>query len=273
MAKVVWAYADWTEDGQHDLAVSSFQEYALVASALSWMKYAPNYWRVFYADQSIYDFLKKRGYLNLYNEVILVDFKKELLEKHRAKFFAYPKIWAYTQQESPFFICDTDCILTTNIEEWLDKTKCYGYLYDHTKNLPLGNDRFEPRHTLDSFIDYSNAIVNSPGLRSFCNPVRSVNGGFIYFPDAKKAQALGYIMLSLCKEIQEVQGNWVLFEEALIPTILDVLEMPMNPRPDKACIEECFMGTVEDHTETVQYIEDTIIGEDIQTWYNRLEMI
>lgn len=275
MKRVVWAYADWTENGQHDLAVSSFQEYALVASALSWMKYAPTYWRVFYVDQSIYDFLKERGYLNLYNEVVVVDFRKELRDVHQASFFAYPKIWAYTQQESPFFICDTDCILTTTLEEWLDESKCYGFLYDHTENMPLGNSRFEPRHTSDSFIAYSNSITKSPGLRSFCNPAHSVNGGFLYFPDAKKAQALGYIILSLCKEIQEGQGNWVLFEEALIPTILDVLGMPMEPRPENACIEECFMGTVEDNGEVVEYIENIVIGENIRTWYNsnKLEVL
>ena len=76
--RVVWAYTDWTKEGNFDIKRYPLEEYALVESALSWMYYAPEYERVFYADQIVYDYFKSNNYLNLWDRVEIVDFEKEL---------------------------------------------------------------------------------------------------------------------------------------------------------------------------------------------------
>lgn len=270
MKRVVWAYADWTGKGEHDLAKSTWQLYLLIAGVLSWMKFAPTYWRVIYVDKSIYEFLKEKNLLELYNEVQVVDFKKEIVGRFNVNFFAFPKMWAYTKQESPFFICDTDVVLQRPLDEWFDDTKYWGWLYNHTNNLPLGTSEREREFTRKEWIEFQNTCTRTPGLRNLCDFTNCVNGGLIYFPDPKKAQILGYTMMSLAQEIVPTHGDWVLYEEALIPTILKNIGVEMTPQPMKARIEECGMGKLEEYPKVENMIKG-ILGFDLKEWYPELE--
>ena len=256
--KVVWAYADWTGKGEHDLAKSTFQQFMLVCSLTSWAKFAPNFERVLYADTSVRKWLRDRNLERLWDVIETVDFSKMLPRKYGVEFFAYPKMWAFTQQTEPFFICDTDAVLMQPLHNWFDPEIYWAWLYDHSIKQDLTS------RGLEEFFRFSSSI-SSPGLRTFCNFTKCANGGMIFFPDPKIAQILGHTMMSISKDIEwkETDLNWVLYEEALIPSILEAMGHKMVDEPKGVRLEFCEMGNVEDYPDlTKQCAEILQISEE-----------
>lgn len=245
---VVWSYRDYsgcTMDSGNagcDLETEPLELAALEASALSWIKFAPRIQRIFYADEPVYDILKKNNLLQLYNRVVVVDYAKSLDGKYTrlGKFFAYPKMYAMTQQEEPFFICDTDCVLRDRISLWLkDWTKYYAYYYvENSTRTPSDATEVE-------LSQLASISQRTPLLRSFCDYTRTVNAGLMFFADPKVGQCLGHLLLEAGLDIQEGIDNrsnkepgvrllWTLYEESFIHNLVEFLakqpieEIPLN---------------------------------------------
>ena len=261
--KVVYAYADWSRKGEHDLH-NEVQIYGLISSLLSWIKFAPNFTRVLYADSTILSFLKQKNLLDLWDEIEEVDFIEELEGKYGVNFFAYPKIWTWTRQTEPFWICDTDTVLIKPLCEWFDPTKYWSQLYDHSIKPDLHS-----RGKQGFFEVASN--LKFPSVREFCNWTKCSSAGLIFFPEPKIAQILGHTILSIAKDIRKGSPdlNWVLYEEALIPSILETMGRKMTAEPEGVRIELCEMGSLKEFSFREEQVT-TALGFNPKDWYPEL---
>lgn len=244
--RVVWAYRDYTgcqmDSGRPlcELKAEPLELAALEASVISWIKYAPTSFRVIYVDLSVYGFLKDRELFNYFDKVEIVDYVKEFDNKYKGigKFFAYPKIYAMIQQEEPFFLCDTDFVLRTNIRKWFtDDTQYYAYYYvDESTRTP--DDATEEELITMSKIAHSSAL-----LRSFCDYTRTINAGLVYYADPRVGQIVGHLMLEAGLDIQRTINLisptsyrllWTFYEESLLQNLIEyvshskVQEIPLE---------------------------------------------
>lgn len=269
--RVVWAYTDWTKEGNFDIKRYPLDEYALVESALSWMYYAPEYERVFYADQIVYDYFKSNNYLNLWDRVEIVDFEKELRDIQGVDFFAYPKIWAMTRQKEPFWICDTDVALFRRPEELVqDCTKIHGNLYqlqdeglfgycrEQFDKKGIGCEGFEP-YKLTKELHY----LRQSGVGTFIGSV-GINGGTIFYPDPDVAKVIGYALFSgarlLARELQGVPESdlrWTLWEELFLYGIMTTINQKPVQLSDSERSGGCYHIGVS-HIPTLKEVQDRI---------------
>lgn len=220
--KVVWSYCNWRGiPGTSDIEKSSFQFTCLKASVQSWKQYYPEFIRALYVDQVLYDFLENQRVLSFWDEIHIVDFQVEIVQKYRTRFFAYPKMWAFTQQSEPFFICDTDVILRKEADfSWFDPKQYYGVFYNfvHDTN-PTSLDLIK----LESF----KFLI--PELKRVCNWTKSVNGCLFFFPDPKVAKKVGETMLQIgtaldqCCILPQFKHKWILYEEAIMRNTVELL--------------------------------------------------
>lgn len=257
--KVVWSYCNWKGvPGTSDIEKSSFQYTCLEASVQSWKLQHPSITRVLYVDQILFDFLKGKQILQFWDEVHIVDFQKEIVERYNTRFFAYPKMWAFTQQSEPFFICDTDVVLKNNVGfSWFDPTRYYGVPYSFTHDSkPTGLDLIK----LETFKD----LV--PELRAICNWEKSVNGCLFYFPDSDIANRVGEIMLQVgtaldaCPILTQFKHKWILYEEAIMRNIVEMLTgTEMLAIPNSWFKEYCGLdGNNEDYPQLVAEVNSEL---------------
>lgn len=264
---VVWAYADWSERGCFDLRNYSFQLYVTVASVFSWMKYAPQFRRVIYVDESTHNLLCEKNLIHLWDKVEIVDFRKEIHKKYCVHFYAYPKMYAYTQQTEPFFICDTDVVLFEPIDNWFDPTKYWA--------VPYNASTYPNFYKNISAIDYAKsqeACKKSVGLSSFCNYNNSVNGCMLFFPDPKVGQLVGRLTMNLGSELNEEDVNgatWLIYEEALLKNLIEFISHEKSQTiPEKCFREYCLEDLdVDQCSVEIKEIEERL-GFSLDSIYN-----
>lgn len=274
--KVFWSYADYRGRGSSDLREFSAQKFFMIASVLSWEMFAPNIERVFYVDHSTLNLLEQLGITKLYHQIIEVDFQKELHEKYSTEFFAYPKIWGLTQQTSePCFMVDTDCILTGPLT-WMDPTEYYAELYEGTNFLTVDVGPLIPKVTkedLDRFSQY----YRIPGVKSFCDLSRCLNGNFIYFADPQVAQIAGYTLLGIFSgfrkaELEEQVArcediSWKLWEEGSIRNLIEkVVGRPMKQIPEGNVCQFTQNTNLSSISEICEKLEK-MLNIPIREWY------
>lgn len=245
--RVVWAYRTYGE--RCDIITNPWETFIFKVSIMSWMKYAPQVKRVLYCDEKVHQFLTEKNYLKYLDEIILVDFE-EAIDRRYPKvesFFAYPKIWAMTQQIEPFFICDTDGVLRCNISEWFDEKEYYAVWYP--REIMSRTPDYTPENALCKL---SQICTSSPALQSFCDYTDTINAGLLYFPDVKVAQIVGHMILTLGTDIQEgleksrlslgQEGDdfvWTLYEESLLNSLITTISKKEIQKVKYEQFEEC----------------------------------
>lgn len=252
--KVVWAYRNYTgyrmDSGRAlcELEAEPLELAALEASVISWIKFAPSVIRVFYADQSVFKILESYNLLRYFDEVKIVDFDQDLDGKYNrlGMFFAYPKIYAMTQQEEPFFLCDTDCVLRENLRNWFtDPTQYYAYYYMD------GSTRTPDDATEEELAELSKVAHSSALLRSFCDYSRTINAGLVYYADPKVGQIIGHLILEAGLDIQRTIDRdkpeswrlfWTLYEESLLHNLIEFVGRSKVQEIPLKCFEEFSEG-------------------------------
>lgn len=235
--EAIWAYRDWTGIGMDsgkarcDLIEFPLETYSMVASLFSFIKYMPQVTRRIYCDSSVYTFLKHTKISKLFDEVNLVSFEKVLDKSYPTlgRFFAYPKIWAYTQFRENGFIVDTDLILKKNLLEYLDLSKNYIYRYEKesANRIPVSSSRNE----IEVLVRSSKC---SESFRKFANYVDTCNAGLLYFSSSKIANIVGHTLLSMGIELQSFLDSnypnsldkglcWTLYEESPLVGLLETI--------------------------------------------------
>lgn len=248
--RVVYAYRSFPD--RCDLISNPWETFLFKASLLSWIKYCPRAERVLYCDSTVRVFLetKAEDIVHFLDRIIEVNFEEELDKRYPRNhhFFAYPKMYAMCQQTEPFFICDTDGILRSNVSEWFDETKYYAVYYnsDWTNRTP----DYSPKEALRK-ISYS--CTGRPALRSFCDYTNTINAGLLYFADPRVAQLVGHLILTLGTDIQDSfeeiykkvpspLGNdfiWTLYEESLLGNLIKYITKQPIEVVREGQFEEC----------------------------------
>lgn len=245
--RVVYAYRSFTN--RCDLIDNPWEAFLFRASLISWMKYAPRVERVIYCDLKVQKFLTTHGYADYLDRIILVNFEKELDKRYpdSEPFFAYPKIWAISQQTKPFFVCDTDGILRCNISDWFEENQYYAVYY------PKENQNRTPDYTpFKALCKLAQICVSSPLLQSFCDYTNTINAGLLYFPDPRVAQLVGYTILTagtdIYRGLEQVRkdiGNvgddfvWTLYEESLLSNLITFISGKEIKKVMPSQFEEC----------------------------------
>ena len=214
-----------------DLVEFPLETYNLVASLFSFIKFMPQVTRKIYCDKSVYDFLRQTGIGRLFDSVNQVSFEKVLDSAYPTlgRFFAYPKIWAYTQFRENGFVVDTDLILKQNLLEYLDLRRIYIYRYEEmsASRIPVNSSRNE----IEVLVRGSKC---SESFRNFANYVNTCNAGLLYFPDSKIANIVGHTLLSMGIELQSFLDSnypnsldkglcWTLYEESPLLGLLETI--------------------------------------------------
>lgn len=105
---VVWA---WAELGDNVLQNYNIRQYWLIMSVLSVKKFNPDWKRVFVVDKSTYEFILNKGWINLWDEVIVENFSDtEFGNLYDIKIYSWPKIYSYGLIDDDILILDVDIV-------------------------------------------------------------------------------------------------------------------------------------------------------------------
>lgn len=276
--KAIWAYRDWSNETMDsgragcDLKDYPLETISFIASLFSFIRFAPTFKRIIYCDQSVSRFLDRTGISKLLDEKYVVSFKKKIDIPYPTlgKFFAYPKIWAYSQLDEPGFIVDTDLILKEPVTQWLDLEKYYMYYYyDKTAN------RIPESASIDEIGALTQGSKCSPSFRSFADYSNTCNAGLIYFADSRTANVVGHTLLSMGIELQEFLDAkyfeslnkglcWTLYEESPMKNLIEfVTKQEVQEIPKDAYVE---MSIPWSETVTLQAQENIVkdLAKDLQ---------
>lgn len=241
---VVWAYADWSEEGKSPIHTKSYNRFLLEASVRSVIQYAPWFTRIFYVNQTLYDLLKELRWLKYWHRVEVVDFKQKLQEDRATTFFALPKVWAYTQQEEPFWIFDTDVMFIRDISEWFDPNYLWVDRYDFMERAEMLENTQQ---------------VDPTGLS---NPRASAVGAPIFFPNPKIANIIGHAILDFNVETVRISENLDNFkEEGILGGLTQLFCQPERKLSDGGQEKMWHRpedGDLEDYPEYVESIKQVV---------------
>lgn len=215
--RVIWAYADWSEDGNFELK-NLIQQITFKVGLLQWVINYPQCTRVLYCDKSVLNFLKELEIEVFFDEINLVNFQEELREKRSCGFFALPKIYAMASEcREPYIVQDTDLVISDSFLDNLDKKKLTGYVGDH---------RYTIGKSFKSLEDSVKALSTDKIWKYFSNWTKATNGCIVYVPDAAKGCIAAHACLSILAGKDSYIGksnNWILYEESLLRNILETV--------------------------------------------------
>lgn len=262
--KVVYAYRSYSD--HCDLIDNPCESFIFKCSLLSWMKYAPNVQREIYCDSKVTDFLKKVHLFELLDQVHTVDFEQELDRRYggREGFFAYPKMYAMMQQDSPFFLCDTDGVLLSPLIEWFNPSNYYTVHYDSASSsrTPVWTNE-------EGLRLLAKGCSGTPTLRSFCNHTNTINAGLLYFADPRVGQIVGHMILALNLDIEtsleqlsdlRQKGNeflWTLYEESLLEGLITYISREKIEEIPAGRFREC-SGTSTEDVDSWKALEEVV---------------
>lgn len=228
--RAVWVYRDYRTNPKYGGFVKlgcellDFKELATMSAALAtWQVLAPEVTRVIYLDSSMYDYLNKKEILGRYNEVVVVDFDKEIDSKYpEINFFAAPKLWALTQQKEPFFLLDTETFILKRLKEWYDEDTFYSLKYSKTNKNHISN--WDPKEQEDV-----NQLKKQLGsLGDYLDPDKMIEAGFTSWPDPKIAREVGETCLEICRKVCSSPGGiksfskkWTFCEESILVPVTE----------------------------------------------------
>lgn len=236
----VWAYREF--NGTSELKKSKFELEIFKSSLVSWIKFAPSFRRIGYFDQGTHIFFSESGILQYFDEVQVVDFSKEVDLMYKSSLFSAPKMWAYTQQREPFFICDTDLVLHKPVRFWFDPEKYWGVTYDHSDVGKIAGNCKE-----SDFLGLAADLDTRPFLHHFADFTKSVNGCLFYFKDPQVANLVGELLLTAGNFIKgSSPESWVLYEEAAIVSLVEFISKEkVNAIPLQSYSEYCNIEDLE----------------------------
>ena len=236
--RVVWAYRDYRKDKEGFFELGSkFEQELFYVSVASWAKYAPTFERVAYFDSSTLEELQQGcpKIFDYLSKVEIIDWKEKIDKLYPNQLFSAPKMWTYTQQVEPFFICDTDMILLEPLRTWFDPAENWGILYDFTTP-----SRMRETSGREEFLAILKNLDQSPVQRNFLDFTKSLNGGLVYFSRPETAQLVGLLTLTLGNQVIERNSaeTWILYEEASIPSLVEYIDAKkMKCIPNRMYVE------------------------------------
>lgn len=125
---VVWS---WVDLGDHTLQRYNIKQYWLLMSVLSVQKFNPEWKRVFVVDKQTSDFLNKKGWSDLWDDIKVVDFHEtEYGDLYNIQLYSWPKIYSYGLIDDDVLILDIDIVFLRNFTI-PDTSKVIGRLYNH----------------------------------------------------------------------------------------------------------------------------------------------
>lgn len=205
-----WTRSGWSADGEQNsesvLVKYPLRKILLAASITSWITYAPNYRRVLYVDIPSYDVLRGWGWLELWQEVHVVNFQEKL---KGITFYASSKPFTWTLQSEPFWSVDLDCYLKGPINpSWFDPAEWYG----ETWQAPV---TWTP-------VTLENGVVAETGAEQWytkyyprargtyiekLDRMQAVNAGMVFCPNADQANLIGLATLELMRIMSRAEWN------------------------------------------------------------------
>lgn len=216
--RVVWAYQ--AESDHFELKDNPFELEVFRACLLSWSKFAPTFKRVGYFDQRVMSFLSGKDILEFFSEIHVVDFDEEIKKTYKTYLFSAPKMWSFTQQTEPFFICDTDVVLNYSVSRWFKENQYWGVFYDHSdvNKIPVNVSK-------ENYLKLCLDLASTPYIQSFANFTKSVNGCLFWFKDPRVAQLTGQLLLNVGNFVDTGNSpeSWILYEEALLRNLVEFI--------------------------------------------------
>ena len=136
---VIWAWADL---GNHSLQNFNIRQYLLIASVLSVKKFNPEWKRVFVVDNITYEFIKTKGWIDLWDEIKITNFHNtEYGNLYNINIYSWPKIYSYgVINDDDILILDIDIVFLKKFEI-PDKTKVCGHFYDFNHYIKQSLDK------------------------------------------------------------------------------------------------------------------------------------
>lgn len=159
------------------LHTNLYNQHALLCSVLSVKKHYPGARRRFCVDQKTYDLLEKKGWLNFWDEIKVIELPDTPGAK---KYYAYPKLYCYRFIERPTIVLDVEVICKKPIP-FKDRSKVITDCWEDPEGVEkistwvVGNQDYFP-DTRDRFI----------------------GAGFLYIPSAEIAKK---VSVRVCERI------------------------------------------------------------------------
>jgi len=127
--KVIWGYSEKIDTERLSLQKNSTTQASLILSAVSWMKFAPNVTRILYTDRSTCNFLLKNDLTDLWDEVIVVEFVKDLVLRWGISSSTMIPYYICTLQEDsePFWYSSYNMVLLGDFHPTFNTNACSIY--------------------------------------------------------------------------------------------------------------------------------------------------
>jgi hypothetical protein len=174
----------------------------LLLSVLSVKKFNPSFKCVFFVDDITYQFLKEKKWIDLWDEVKVIDFKNtEYGDLTKIHIYSWPKLYSYGLVDDDILVMDIDVVFVKpfNIE---NKNMIYGKIYNHSHYFKLKKKSITLRHKWYniSYIQdmlYENDVVDEKMEQdTIC-----LQGSPIYCPK-QYTKTLQSFMIDRVKEIE-----------------------------------------------------------------------